>query len=236
MDTDTIFCILSHLEFGDIRNCALVNKQFNTSSKYELLWLRLCEQDHAFISTNNHLANYKKCYIMDIFLRTYNSNPCTNKVAKITTLIIIEHHLKTIPQEISMLRNLHHLNLNKCGLESIPTAIGLLINLGYLYLWTNELESIPQEIGLLINLKVLDLSRNQLRFIPKEIGNLQRLKKFDLYCNSLTTIPNEVIQLCSKNKISLYMDVFQLEVCPKESSAIIESMINDGYLRIFRSY
>ncbi|KAL2609794.1 hypothetical protein R1flu_028367 [Riccia fluitans] len=89
-----------------------------------------------------------------------------------------------IPQEISGLRNLAHLDLTGNELRgSLPEGLGMLQSLKVLLLAENRLNgSVPAVLGHATSLQVLDLSQNQLSgLLPESLSSLGQLRK--LYLN-----------------------------------------------------
>jgi len=88
-----------------------------------------------------------------------------------TTLDLSGLKLKSIPTDISLLKNLQALKLNQNQLTTIPKELGTLNNLQFLDLSHNQLTTIPKELSALNNLLVLDLDENPIEFPPPEIVN-----------------------------------------------------------------
>lgn len=224
MDCDTIFCILELLESSYILKCGLVNKLFNIISKNELLWKRLCDFEYPDAISNNYRMNYEKYYRLNTFLTKYDNRKIlryhdpTSTFVKICAdfewLMMSSNGLHNIPVEISLLTNLHSLDISYNKLESIPKEIGSLTNLSHLNIHMNELKSLPIEIGLLVELKELRLDNNELRTIPQKISLLTNLQRLDLEDNPLESIPNEISLLT--NLSQCYFDISRIHLISKE--------------------
>ncbi|XP_040266380.1 p53-induced death domain-containing protein 1 isoform X2 [Bufo bufo] len=138
--------------------------------------------------------------------------------------------LTTLPQDISKLSLLRHLDLsfnNFLELPSCITALSLLttLHLGYnhlkalpdeicelkfltdLLLMSNQLEELPAGIGQLKNLVKMDLSENKLASLPEEIGNLQQCADLYLSENILANLPETVCNMMSLQQLYLHNNV-----------------------------
>ena len=147
-------------------------------------------------------------------------------VGEMTSLILDDKKLISIPPEIGELSGLNLLSLSNNQLVSLPESIGNLIHLEFLYLsWNkltslpesignltrlrrldlfgNELTSLPESIGNLTHLEILNLSKNELTSLPENIGNLTNLKLLDLTGNKLTSLPESILNIERAIRISL---------------------------------
>jgi internalin A len=203
MDCDIIYCILCFLNPKNILSCSSINKQFNTTSKSELIWKQFCDRDYKNIIMDNYCINYKKYKILHRFvgLNMYSNN--------VISLDKSYSGLESIPSEIGLLTNLELLYLSNNRLRSIPVEMCTLTNLRYLDLDRNKLQFMPNEIGLLTNLKQLKLSENYLRSVPKEIGSLLKLKSLHVCENKLKSVPQEIGLLTSLLTLELHSNKLQ---------------------------
>ncbi|PVG01000.1 hypothetical protein CPB86DRAFT_699993 [Serendipita vermifera] len=78
----------------------------------------------------------------------------------LTTLYLNHNQLTTLPQEISRLRNLIHLDLTGNQLSTVPPALGMLTNLRELFLFDNNLTTLPYQLGSLHQLEMLGIEGN----------------------------------------------------------------------------
>ncbi len=130
--------------------------------------------------------------------------------------------LKTLPKNISNLKNLNFLNLSgepaheeegiigeRNAIEYIPNTIGQLFKLKWLYLSKSKLKSIPREIGNLSNLQQLYISDNFLEEIPESLVNLKSLKYLDLQKNQLIEIPKWIGNLENLQYLNLGNNKFK---------------------------
>ncbi|CAO3638699.1 unnamed protein product [Mucor fragilis] len=113
------------------------------------------------------------------------ASPAVPYLEKLSSLLLQNNNLKTIPSELWRLVNLQELNLGCNQLEILPKEIGLLTNLQELFLHSNQLVDIPSQIGHLQQLQVLDLTDNRLESLPGELVWRLQLKNMWRYmCSS----------------------------------------------------
>jgi internalin A len=111
--------------------------------------------------------------------------------------------MREIPEVITHLTNLTHLDLFSNQLREIPETIARLINLMYLDLFKNQLTSLPEKFAELTNLRNLFLSFNQLTKTPEALTHLPNLGAIYLSGNGLTEIPNEFASLTNLTRLIL---------------------------------
>jgi Leucine-rich repeat (LRR) protein len=148
-----------------------------------------------------------------------NDNQLTTLPESISNLTNLQHlelrmnDLTTLPESIGNLSNLQHLNIELNFLSRLPESIMNLTNLEVLNLGTNELSTLPESIGNLTNLRTLYLKSNELSTLPESIGNLTNLRTLNLNNNQLTTLPESIGNLT--NLRTLYLNNNQLRTLPE---------------------
>lgn len=105
---------------------------------------------------------------------------------RLVTLDLEVNYLKSIPQEISVMRNLSTLNLACNRIYKLPDAFSKLDNLQELNLSSNRFKEIPLAICNLVNLKRLDLSYNNIKNFPDEFSKLQNIEVLQMAGNTLS--------------------------------------------------
>lgn len=100
--------------------------------------------------------------------------------------------LKTLPEEIRLLRNLNALDLSGNKLKSLPAWLGDFTSMQEFRASRNKLTEFPEAICKWRRLKRLDLSRNALPGLPRCIGALRELVSMDLWDNDLVDFPEEM--------------------------------------------
>ena len=101
---------------------------------------------------------------------------------------ISKNRFDKIPREICMFSGLEKLRCYHNSIRIVPEYITYMSNLRHLDLSRNYIPSLPPEMCRL-NLVSLDLSCNRLVALPVDIGQMVTLQKLDLGCNSLR-MPN----------------------------------------------
>lgn len=119
------------------------------------------------------------------------ASPAIPYLENLSSLLLQNNNLKTIPKELWRLVNLQELNLGCNQLEILPKEIGLLTNLQELFLHSNQLVGIPSQIGYLQQLQVLDLTDNRLENLPGELVSRMHLKSLWVEKNPFDTVAEE---------------------------------------------
>jgi len=118
--------------------------------------------------------------------------------------VYFNYNISIIPESISNLDNIIHLDLDNNLIESLPSSFSDLQSLEYLW-FSNPITEIPVSIWNLNNLKLLGIWGTNISIIPSEIWNLTNLTHLYLYGNQLTgEIPESVGQLTNLRKLYLY--------------------------------
>ena len=114
----------------------------------------------------------------------YSSNGTT-----ITGLGLYGQGLSSLPESLSLLKNLQRLDLDNNELSSLPESLSSLKKLQYLRLSNNQLSSLPESLSKLRNLRSLALDNNQLSSLPESLSLLKNLQRLDLDNNELSSLP-----------------------------------------------
>lgn len=145
--------------------------------------------------------------------RYYNMHTIEQTVTKLLKLPHVQHISQvsinqiqdTLPQDMTILRNLKTLKLVGC--TNFPFHWSTWSNLQKLDLSACKLTSISSHISNMSQLKILILTNNFIRQLPSEINTLGNLETLRLDDNQLTEINNLTLQLAtldvSCNKISI---------------------------------
>jgi Leucine-rich repeat (LRR) protein len=100
--------------------------------------------------------------------------------------------LDSLPEFLTDLPRLVHLNLGHTGLKSLPDFMSRL-RLESLQLNNNELAEIPEWLGSMTDLKELDLSWNEkITALPQSFTRLCNLEVIDLSRTSITRVPDSI--------------------------------------------
>lgn len=149
-------------------------------------------------------------------------------------------NLAYIPRQISYLRDLQSLNLERCGLSRLPVEVFQLPFLRtaqlswnsftmlpplsgsplleHLLVHSGKLMALPNDIGLLPLLSTLSVERNSLRALPLSLAKCKRLNHIDISYNQIHYVPPSLGELT-------HVSFFQLHGNP------ISNVPNDIRLR-----
>ncbi|XP_058036426.1 leucine-rich repeat-containing protein 63 [Ahaetulla prasina] len=109
------------------------------------------------------------------------------------------NNLDCFPLEVINLQYLQVLKLRNNPIKSIPGEISDLRDLKFLTMSFNLLTTLPPELFTLPNLQSLDVSYNELEYIPNEIQNLRSLVYLNLEGNLLYSLPCGILKLQLKH-------------------------------------
>uniref|UniRef100_A0AAV2L2B3 P53-induced death domain-containing protein 1 n=1 Tax=Knipowitschia caucasica TaxID=637954 RepID=A0AAV2L2B3_KNICA len=119
----------------------------------------------------------------------------------LTHLDLSFNQLSSLPSCILHLPALSSLVLCHNRLSALPPDMDQLSSLTFLSLMGNQLVSLPQSVGQLKALQTLDVSYNLLHILPDETGSLESLVKFELSHNKLKELPESMGLLLSLREL-----------------------------------
>lgn len=134
------------------------------------------------------------------------------------------NQLSSVPSSLLHLSSLSSLVLCHNQLTALPPDMHQLSSLTFLSLMGNQLASLPQSLGQLKALQTLDVSYNLLQQLPDEIGSFQRLVKLELSHNKLKELPETMGSLLSLRE--LVINCNDLRVIPQSLSRLPQLKIN----------
>lgn len=149
-----------------------------------------------------------------------------DNLKNLTTLLLNNNALTTLPDSIGSLTHLKTLNLSTNVISALPETLWNLTELETLYIMGNQLTELSPQIDNLSQLKTLGVSYNQITTLPDTlwyitgmerlyinnnqltslgsgIGNMTKLVEVDMANNQLTTIPNVFHQFTQLTFIGL---------------------------------
>nr|XP_023398120.1 p53-induced death domain-containing protein 1 isoform X3 [Loxodonta africana] len=112
-----------------------------------------------------------------------------SNLARLAHLDLSFNSLEALPACVPQLRGLDALLLSHNCLLELPEALGALPSLTFLAVTHNCLQTLPTALGALSTLRRLDLSENLLDTLPPEIGGLSSLAELNLASNRLQSLP-----------------------------------------------
>ncbi|KFP07195.1 Leucine-rich repeat-containing protein 18, partial [Calypte anna] len=138
-----------------------------------------------------------------------------DKFQNLRWLDLHSNQLEDLPKSIGTLQSLFYLNVsnNKLTSKGLPEEITLLKNLHILNLGLNCLDSIPPSLGALKELREIGLFDNALTTIPNSLNNLPKLKKLNADRNPFPVPTNEEEQVDSIKRIETLYLVQEKDLC-----------------------
>ncbi|KAM4733971.1 LOW QUALITY PROTEIN: p53-induced death domain-containing protein 1 [Anableps anableps] len=192
----------------------------------DLQYLRLGSEDKAGLGAAldvlPHLTRLRSLVIRGH--RFYNSHGdplpglLTTLPDSVSSLFHLKHldlsfnQLTFVPPCLLRLPALSILLLSHNHVSALPPDLGQLSSLTYLSLMGNRLKSVPPSVGQLKALQRLDVSNNILQQLPDEIGSLGELVKLELSHNKLKQLPESMGSLLSLRELVIYSN--DLRVIP----------------------
>lgn len=122
----------------------------------------------------------------------------------LTELWLTNHHLTSLPSEISVFVNLRLLSLAGNLISTLSEELSLLHSLESLYLERNQLKTIPLNVHFPRNIRHLRLDYNRLATFPVQITRLRLLNLLGLSHNRIRVVPIEIRRL--SNLVELDLD------------------------------
>lgn len=115
----------------------------------------------------------------------------------VTSLDASYNLLETVPEWISGLIGLEHVNFSSNKLTMLPSEIGVLDHVTVLRLTNNQLIdlSLPKELAAMVTLQELYLAGNKFQSIPLQILELHKLQILQMGKNKITEIPRDIVKL-----------------------------------------
>eukprot|EP00960_Hanusia_phi_P074024 768137-Hanusia_phi.AAC.10 len=118
-------------------------------------------------------------------------------------LDLSDSFIHIIPKQITLLRDLRVLNLEKNEISKISKSISYLTRLGRISLSSNFLTTVGKEFGTLEALKYLSLDQNKIESIDENCVKLQSLTYLSLMSNMLKIFPEVIVSLANLQFLNL---------------------------------
>lgn len=153
-----------------------------------ILFLQLCD------ATFSQEEEYR-IYTLD---EVSNANPDT-----IYGLTLAKQKLEVLPNQITVFKNLKHLDLSKNRLGSLPNFIADFTSLEQIDISKNQFEVFPLVLTRIPSLKTIVANRNTFDRLPESIGYNQSLEHLDLWDTPVMIFPDSFFALPNLKKLDL---------------------------------
>jgi Leucine-rich repeat (LRR) protein len=120
----------------------------------------------------------------------------------VITLDLSKEKLKVFPKDILKFNNIERLILSKNKLDSIPD-LSTLKNLTFLDLEKNKFTEINTNFAKLLQLEVLKLGLNEIETIPEFLISMKNLQVLDLWSNPITFFSDKLSEFPSLKVLDL---------------------------------
>jgi Leucine-rich repeat (LRR) protein len=104
--------------------------------------------------------------------------------------------LKTVPEDLFLLKNLSHLDLSQTGITSFPLPLSKCTSIRHLNLSMCKFNELPQTASLPPNLTYLNLSETNISVLPESINELIHLQELQ-FGSSIEQLGNDRLRLPS---------------------------------------
>uniref|UniRef100_A0A3Q2FI06 Leucine-rich repeat protein SHOC-2 n=1 Tax=Cyprinodon variegatus TaxID=28743 RepID=A0A3Q2FI06_CYPVA len=141
--------------------------------------------------------------------------------------------LTTLPDSLSSLSHLKHLDLSFNQLTCVPPCLLRLPALSELLLCHNRISALPDDFGQLLSLTYLSLKGNRLQSVPPCVGQLKALRTLDISDNVLHHLPDEIGSL--GELVELEISHNKLQQLPESMGSLValrELVIYSNELRV----
>ena len=132
-------------------------------------------------------------------------------------LDLSNNQLKTLPDEIKLLRKLKIIFASNNDFETLPEGLGQCESLEMVGFKANKIKYVPPE-SLPKKLRWLILTDNQLTMLPDILGERPRLQKLLLAGNQISHLPQDLAQLTNLELVRISAN--QLTECPDQLLAL----------------
>lgn len=145
---------------------------------------------------NSEVFNHSQLEIL--WIKNAKSLPVQiSRLRNLKAIFIDAGDLAELPEEITQLTRLEVLSIKGTSITSLPPEIGNLKRLVYLNLENNHLESLPESIGRMTRLKYLEIESYSLTALPSSIGDAVSLESIIVNKTQISEIPSSIGKLKS---------------------------------------
>ncbi|XP_076976246.1 leucine-rich repeat-containing protein 39 isoform X1 [Tamandua tetradactyla] len=136
--------------------------------------------------------------------------------------LAVNRDICDLPQELSNLLKLTHLDLSMNHFTTIPPAVLNMPALEWLDMGSNKLGQLPDNIERMKSLHTLWLQRNEITCLPETISNMKNLGTLVLSNNQLQDIPVCMEEMTNLRFVNFRDNPLKLEVTLPSSESIDE--------------
>ena len=171
----------------------------------------------SFLDLSDNSINSNDPLTLDLDLLTDNmySGPCN--FHQLTYLDLSSNSMKSVPDELSSLINLTHLDLSQNRIKQFHFFNS---DKTQVFEFLNDLENIPCELSNLTKLTNLDLSNNNIYSFTCDFPDLRQLTTLDLSDNELSSVPCELSKLSNLTFLDLSSNGMYSVSCGLSTSLI----------------
>uniref|UniRef100_H3AZL9 Leucine-rich repeat-containing protein 39 n=1 Tax=Latimeria chalumnae TaxID=7897 RepID=H3AZL9_LATCH len=151
--------------------------------------------------------------------------------------LAVNRDLCDLPNQLSNLKKLYHLDLSLNRFSTIPLAVLNMPALEWLDMGGNKLQKLPKDIDGMVNLHTLWLQRNEITHLPEAIRNLKNLNTLVLSNNKLREIPVYTEHIPNLRFVNFRDNPLELQVTlpPSENSEVEDEREEFG-LEFMKAY
>uniref|UniRef100_UPI00398F71C8 leucine-rich repeat-containing protein 39 isoform X1 n=2 Tax=Pristiophorus japonicus TaxID=55135 RepID=UPI00398F71C8 len=126
--------------------------------------------------------------------------------------LAVNRDLCDLPEQLSHLQRLYHLDLSMNCFTTIPSAVLNMPALEWLDMGSNKLQELPDDVTRMENLHTIWLQRNEITHLPEAISKMTNLSTLVLTSNKLQQIPVCMEEMINLRFVNLRDNPFQLQV------------------------
>ncbi|KAK2491154.1 hypothetical protein MC885_017600 [Smutsia gigantea] len=154
------------------------------------------------------IGRFQNLIVLDLSRNTISEIP--RGIEKLE--LAVNRDICDLPQELSHLLQLTHLDLSMNNFTTIPPAVLNMPALEWLDMGSNRLEQLPDTIERMQNLHTLWLQRNEITCLPEAISNMKNLGTLVLSNNKLQDIPMCMEKMTNLRFVNFRDNPLKLEV------------------------
>ncbi|WP_336518153.1 hypothetical protein [Pollutibacter soli] len=147
------------------------------------------------------IGSLKILWLTDGRIKTIPNN--ISELKNLEELWLDDNELATFPEPVKQLKSLKYLRLFGNKIKMLSFKKQELPNLIYIDLCYNEFETFPVQLSALLSLKRVIIWHNTINKIPASIKLFKKIEEINLESNNLTSLPKQFGRLKTLQKLSL---------------------------------